>query len=117
MPYCSRCGNQITEEMNFCNRCGASLKPGVAPPPAPPPTKPPERYEKYEKREKETEKREKGEKHEKEATGYSGPIIGGIILILLGFLFYLMTLGMLRVAHVWPIFLLIVGVVLIIFGV
>jgi predicted lipid-binding transport protein (Tim44 family) len=122
MPYCSRCGNQVTDEMSFCNRCGAALKPGVAPPVAPPrpAPPPPERYEKYEKREKEAEKREKGEKgekHEKEATGYMGPVIGGLILILLGFMFYLMTLGMVRAAHVWPIFLLIVGVIIIVFGV
>lgn len=28
MPYCSRCGNQMREGSQFCDRCGASLGPG-----------------------------------------------------------------------------------------
>jgi len=133
MPYCSRCGAQVTEEMNFCNRCGAPLKAPAAPPPAAPtpaapapptPSPPrPERYEKAEKREKrekegeKREKEEKGEKREKEETGYIGPFIGGLILILLGFMFYLTTTGMMRPAHVWPFFLVLVGVIVIVLGV
>lgn len=47
MPYCAKCGADLTEDARFCPACGA-------------PVGPPERvpYEKYEKREKE-EKYEK----------------------------------------------------------
>lgn len=85
----------------------------------PAPAVPPPRPEKHEKREKEEEKREKeekGEKHEKGATGYIGPFIGGLILILLGFMFYLTTSGMMRPLQAWPFFLVIVGVIVIVLG-
>jgi len=32
MPYCPKCGNEITEEMTFCTNCGASLKEGFKAP-------------------------------------------------------------------------------------
>jgi TM2 domain-containing membrane protein YozV len=28
MPYCSKCGNQMREGSQFCDRCGTSLHPG-----------------------------------------------------------------------------------------
>jgi len=28
MPYCSKCGNQMREGSQFCDRCGTSLQPG-----------------------------------------------------------------------------------------
>lgn len=35
--YCASCGTEVTNELSYCNRCGANLKPfaaqaGVAPP-------------------------------------------------------------------------------------
>lgn len=85
MPYCAKCGAEISEEARFCPACGA-------------PIGPPERvpYEKPEKREKEEkhEKREKEEKHEhakpeKTERDPLGAFVGASILILLGILLFL----------------------------
>lgn len=27
--YCSSCGNEVTKELNYCNRCGANLNPAT----------------------------------------------------------------------------------------
>lgn len=79
MPYCAKCGAEISEEARFCPTCGA-------------PVGPPERvpYEKPEKR----EKREKEEKHEHEKPEKGegdvlGAFVGASILILLGILLLL----------------------------
>jgi hypothetical protein len=73
---------------------------------------PPRRYEKEEKHEKaeKEEKREKGEKHEDR----TGPIVGGLILILLGVTFFLAQAGVLAWRHWWGYFLLGIGIVLLI---
>jgi uncharacterized membrane protein YvbJ len=115
MPYCLKCGSEVSENMTFCPQCGAALK--VTEP------RPPERYisekaekqEKHEKHEKE-EKMEKGEQPEKfEKKGYSvlGPLIGGFILILVGFIFYLAVAGVLNLQSIFPFFLIIIGAIVI----
>jgi uncharacterized membrane protein YvbJ len=115
MPYCQKCGSEVSENMTFCPQCGAALK--VTEP------RPPERYisekaekqEKHEKHEKE-EKMEKGEQPEKfEKKGYSvlGPLIGGFILILVGFIFYLAVAGVLNLQSIFPFFLIIIGAIVI----
>lgn len=71
--------------MSFCPKCGAALK--VEQPTAPPPP-PSMTYRRNEKEEKE-EKQEKGEKHEKRGYSFLGPLIGGLVLILLGLVTYL----------------------------
>ena len=113
MSYCQKCGSEVKEDMTFCPKCGAALK--VTEP------RPPERYrsekaekqEKHEKQEKE-EKMEKGEQSEKfEKKEYSvlGPLIGGSILILVGFMFYLATAGVLNLQSIFPFFLIIIGAI------
>lgn len=98
MPNCPKCGAKVAEAMSFCPSCGSALK--VAPPvvqapapaaPAPAPTPRPYREEKHEKREKEEkhEKGEKTEKHEKRQYAPIGPVIAGIVLIVLGLIFYI----------------------------
>jgi len=115
MPYCQKCGSEVKEEMTFCPQCGAALK--VTEP------RLPERYisekaekqEKHEKHEKE-EKMEKGEQPEKfEKKEYSvlGPLIGGVILILAGFMFYLAVAGVLNLRSIFPFFLIIIGAIVI----
>ena len=112
MPYCHKCGSEVKEDMTFCPQCGAALK--VTEP------RPPERYrgekaEKQEKHEKE-EKMEKGEQPEKfEKKEYSvlGPLIGGSILILVGFMFYLAVAGVLNFRSIFPFFLIIIGAIVI----
>jgi len=121
MPYCPKCGTQVREKMAFCPKCGAALK--VEQPPteavsAPAPYRA-EKTEKHEKREKEEkgekrEKAEKTEKHEKREFGVIGPLIGGLILIVVGFMFYLQVTGFLRRQVASALFLIIVGVIIIV---
>jgi len=127
MPYCPKCGTKVSEEMSFCPNCGAPLKvekPAVeAAPPAPPapaaPPAPPYRAEKAEKREKREkeekhEKKEKAEKHEKREYGYIGPLIGGLILIALGTMFFLVVMGSITWGASWAIFLIVIGIIIIV---
>jgi uncharacterized membrane protein YvbJ len=113
MSYCPKCGAKVSEEMTYCPQCGTALK--VTEP------MPPERYrsekgEKQEKREKD-EKMEKGEqpeKYEKQEFGVLGPLIGGLILILVGFMFYLVTTGAITFESIVPYILVIVGLIVIV---
>lgn len=114
MPYCEKCGAKISGDMTFCPQCGAALPKGAVPP---------ERYrsekaekqEKHEKQEKD-EKTEKGEpeKYEKREYGIVGPLIFGIILILVGFMFYLVTTGVLEARSIFPFVLVIIGAIVIV---
>lgn len=113
MEHCPKCGAKVSEEMTFCPQCGAALK--VKEP------MPPERYrrekgEKQEKREKDekTEKGEQPEKYEKQEFGILGPLIGGLILILVGFMSYLVTTGVITFRSILPFVLVIIGVIVIV---
>ncbi len=121
MPNCPKCNSKVTEAMSFCPTCGASLKatPPPAPAPAPAPQAPPVRQEKQEKQEKgekgeKQEKNEKGEKHEKQGVGLLGPIIGGIVLIMLGIMAYLSIAQPSIQPMLGAYFLVIIGIVVII---
>ena len=116
MLYCPKCGNKVEENMTFCPRCGAPLKAEApvqaAPAPAPQRGEKAEKGEKQEKHEK--QEPEKGEKHEKGEYGFIGWLIGGVVLILIGFLALLRFGGYLASGLEWALFLLIVGVIVII---
>ncbi len=116
MSYCPKCGTQVDEAMAFCPRCGAPLKAEapvqVAPPPAPQRGEKAEKGEKQEKQEK--QEPEKGEKHEKGEYGFIGWLIGGVVLILIGFFALLQFAGFLSWSAGWAFVLLIVGVIVII---
>jgi uncharacterized membrane protein YvbJ len=121
MPYCPKCGTKVREEMAFCPKCGAALKVKQSPTEAVPAPAPygAEKTEKHEKREKEEkgekrEKEEKTEKHEKREFGVIGPLIGGLILIFVGFLFYLQVTGFLGRQVASALFLVIVGIIIIV---
>jgi ribosomal protein L40E len=101
MPFCPKCGAEVSDEAQFCPKCGSSLREMRVIRP---------REEKEEKAEK-AEKEEKGEKHEK-GGGRTGPIIGGLVLILLGTTFYLATIGIIRWMDWWAYFLLGLGGIL-----
>ena len=91
MSYCPKCGNKVDETMTFCPNCGASLKMGTAGQAGPAATYPPYRYRHEKGNEKDEEKRrgEKyREKHEKAGAGY-GFLVGGILIVILGFLAYI----------------------------
>lgn len=114
MPYCQKCGATVDEEMAFCTRCGAALETKTSAAKARPSGYyRSEKSEKEEKREKE-EKGEKTEKHEKREFGVLGPLIGGLILILVGFMLYLAVTGYLRWQIIWPLFIIIVGVLIVV---
>jgi hypothetical protein len=118
MSYCPNCGNKIDETMVFCPHCGASLKavPSAqpAPAPAPPYRRRDEKSEKNENHEKQ-ERSEKGEKQEKGEAGFIGYLIGGLILITFGLFSVLQISGYFTDSgQVWPIMLLIIGIIIII---
>ena len=116
MSYCPKCGNKVDEDMAFCPRCGAALKapPTVGPPPAQPYQRRNEKAEKNEKNEKD-QRGEKGEKQEKGEYGFVGYLIGGLILITIGFFSILqITSQPLTAGGDFAIMLLIIGVIIII---
>ena len=106
--------------MDFCPRCGASLKgtPSAGPAPAPPfqrRNEKAEKNEKNEKNEKDSRGNEKGEKQEKGEYGFVGYLIGGLILITIGFFSLLqITNATLTAGGDFAIMLLIIGVIIII---
>jgi hypothetical protein len=118
MSYCPKCGNKVEENMTFCPRCGAPLKGVAAAQPAPAPEPPVRRAEKSEKGEKqekhEKQEPEKGEKHEKGEYGYVGWLVGGVVLILIGFFALLQFAGYLTSGIEGGLLLLIIGVIIII---
>lgn len=125
MVNCPKCGARVREDYDFCPKCGAALKP--APPPAAPaapapPPAPPYREEKYEKREKaeKGEKREKAEKHEKyerRELSYLGPLVGGLVLICVGLMFYAST-QLAIPPQIWvALFFIVIGIIVVIAGV
>ena len=119
MPYCHKCGSEVKEEDTFCPQCGTNLKAEVPTPP-PQPAEPyrsekGEKQEKNEKNEKQekTEKSEQHEKYEKQGYNVLGPLVGGIILIIIGFSFYLAVTGAINFSSFFPIFLIIIGAIII----
>src|SRR3972149_2641456 len=121
MSFCPKCGNKVDETMTFCPRCGASLK-AEAPVQVAPATAPTrqrgekaEKGEKQEKHEKqEPEKGEKGEKHEKGEFGFVGLLVGGLIMILIGFFALLRIYDYVPAGMDAAFVLLIIGVIIII---
>ena len=116
--YCHKCGSKIKEENSFCPQCGVALKAGEPRPPMSPERYRGEKTEKQEKNEKneKEEKMEKGEqqeKYEKQEFGILGPLIGGVILIIVGFILYLTVEGIINLRSLFPVFLLIIGAIVI----
>lgn len=106
MPYCPKCGAEVSEEMKFCSKCGATLGPL-------PPRVRREKEEKHEKR----EKSEKTEKHEKREYGYIGPLIGGLILIVAGLMAVLVRIDLLSARYWGAILLIAVGIIILVFAI
>ena len=119
MPYCPKCGNEVQENMTFCPRCGAPLKMESGPQPAPTPV--PQRVEKAEKGEKgekqEKHEPEKGEKREMNQFGFIGLVIGGLVLIILGFFAYLRVTDIIPEGMGNAFTLLIIGLIIIVVGI
>ena len=114
MVYCPKCGNEVDEAMAFCPRCGAPLK-TAAPVQQAPVRQISEKTEKAEKQEKEEKQEpEKGEKQEKGQFGVAGWLVGGLILILIGFFALLQISNIIPSGTGWALVLLIIGVIIII---
>jgi uncharacterized membrane protein YvbJ len=117
MSYCPKCGNNVDETMTFCPRCGASLKVEAAK--AAPSPQYPQRGEKSEKQEKgekqeKNQSHEKGEKHEKGEFGFIGWLIGGLVLIVIGFFAYASAINLIPPQMHSALVLLVIGVAIII---
>jgi hypothetical protein len=111
--YCSKCGNAVAPGSAFCNKCGSPVSARAQPTRQAQPMPMEGMHEKQEK----YEKREKGEKQEKGRGGsLAGPITGGLILIWLGFTFYLATVGRIAWENWWELFLMGLGAILIFQG-
>ncbi len=111
MLYCHKCCSEVNEEMTFCPKCGTAIKVTETASTERYISEKAEKQEKHEKHEKE-EKMEKGEqqeKREKQQFGVLGPLIGGFILIIVGFMFYLAVSGAINVRSIFPFFLIIIG--------
>ncbi len=118
MVYCPKCGVQVDETMTFCPKCGASLK-DMKPAPFSEQRsgrwegRRDEKAEKQEKGEKQ-EKQEKVEKQEKGELRFFGPLIGGLILIFLGVVSYLESIGYRVWRSAGSIFIIAIGLLIII---
>jgi len=115
MVYCQKCGNEVNEAMSFCPRCGAPLK-AASPVQAAPALQRSEKAEKGEKQEKQQEKQEpeKGEKYEKGQYGFVGWLVGGLILIVIGFFALLQISNIISSGVMGAVVLLIIGVIVIV---
>ena len=101
MPYCPRCGNEVSEEADYCTKCRAPLKEGVT-------------YRQVSRRD---EKDEKDEKNEKGEDDKYGPIIGGLIITWLGLLLFLQNQHMISGSDFGGYFLMGIGVILLFRGI
>lgn len=114
MPTCTKCGAQVTQDMSFCAKCGAPVKiEQVSAVTGRREYRRREKNEKGEKREKE-EKGEKTEKKEKGEYGFLAPLVGGLILIMLGITWWLSITQGFNWRLLWAFFLVMVGAVIII---
>jgi len=93
LPFCPKCGLKTEEGVAFCPNCGASLKGEPAGPLREDWRASRREWRDGRREQRRAEKAEKGEKYEKREYGFFGPMIGGIILVLLGLFIYLQILG------------------------
>lgn len=119
MPYCPKCGSEVKEEMVFCSKCGAALKVKESSSSMSAEHYRGEKAEKQEKQEKQeknekNEKEEQQEKYEKQQYGILGPLVGGLIMILIGVMFYLSLIGVFTFRSIFPFVLIIIGAIVII---
>jgi Flp pilus assembly protein TadB len=111
MPNCPKCGSEVDEKMAFCPKCGTALILEQ-----PPSLKEEWRAKRSEWRERRREERrqsvqaEKGEKHE---FTFLGPLIGGLVLIILGAFLYFWIVGGLGAELLGAVLLIIIGVIII----
>ena len=94
MPYCPKCGNEVSEDAEYCTKCRTLLKEDVV-------------YRPVRKRD------EKDEKGEDDRYGH---IIGGLIVIWLGVLLMLINQNLIHAGDFGGFFLMGIGVILVFRG-
>ena len=97
MPYCPNCGNEVSEDADYCTKCRAPLKEGVT-------------YRRVSRR------NEKNEKNEKQDDKY-GPLVGGLIVTWLGLLLFLQNKNIVTGFDFGGYFLMGLGVIILFRGV
>jgi hypothetical protein len=122
VPYCPKCGANVDEKMTFCPKCGASLE-----------TERPmdwrerrrqmrrewrERRRELRQQRREAEEHEKTEwenteKREKHENVFIGPFVGGLIIMFLGIILYLLVVGSAGPEILGASFFLLVGLMII----
>jgi hypothetical protein len=103
MPYCPKCGKEVSEDADYCTKCQAPLKEGVV-------------YRRVNRRNEKDEKDEKNEKGEKGEEDKYGPIIGGLIVTWLGTLLLLSNQNIIRSSDFGGYFLMGIGAILVVRG-
>jgi hypothetical protein len=103
MPYCPKCGNEVSEDADYCSKCRTPLREGV-------------QYRPIRRRNEKAEKNEKDEKDEKGEDDRYGPIIGGLIITWLGALLLLQNQNMIHGSDFGGFFLMGIGVILLFRG-
>lgn len=122
VPKCPKCEADVDEKMTFCPKCGAPLQ--VQQPVDWRERRREMRREWRERRKQlrqqrwETEKGEgaeweKTEKHEKHEHVFTGPLIGGLILIFFGLMFYFVLVSGAGAEIIWASFFIVVGLIII----
>lgn len=106
LPYCPKCGSEVDESMVFCPKCGASLKAEKAA------GWREQRRQWREQQKKARYERRQAEWHEKHEHAFIGPLIGGLVLIVLGFLFYLAATTSLNLQVVEAVFWIMIGLII-----
>jgi len=91
MPYCPRCGNEVSEDAEYCTKCRTLLKEDVV-------------YSAVRKR------------NEKDGDDRYGHIIGGLIVIWLGVLLMLSNQNLIRTGDFGGFFLIGIGLILVFRG-
>jgi hypothetical protein len=101
MPYCPKCGNEVSEDADYCTKCREPLREGLT----------------YRRVRRRNEKNEKNEKQEKGEDDKYGIIIGGLIVTWLGALLLLSNQNIIRSSDFGGYFLMGIGVILVIRGI
>ena len=117
MPYCPKCGTEVDETMTFCTKCGVSLK-GAGYEDIKDRVKAELKDAKGEWREKRRKMRgERWERYGEPRFRFIGPLIGGLILVLLGSAFYLQIVEGFGIWFLLSSFFIILGIIIIIVGI
>lgn len=119
MPYCEKCGTETTTEMAFCPKCGAPIK---IEQPSDWRTQLRESRREWRERRRElrsqrrgyekNEKEEGWEKTEKHEYIFLGPLIGGLVIVFLGVLLYLLVAGRFGIEILVALFFVFVGAII-----